>query len=147
MSEPVGRPPLINDAVLQKLESVFAIGGTDKEACFYADISPATLYNYQNEHPEFVERKEALKEQPILKARQTVVKALDQPTNAQWYLTRKAKIEFAERIEKTGAGGEPLAPDTEAVRELTKTLNEIHRSGGITGNGGITRPVDTQAQD
>lgn len=93
---------------IKKLEEVFAIGGTDKEACFYADISHQTLYDYQAKHPEFLERKEALKEKPILKARQTVVQSLSHPQHAQWFLERKRKSEFAQRVENTGADGGAL---------------------------------------
>ncbi len=95
----VGRPTDMTEATINKLEEVFAIGGSDKEACFYADISHQTLYNYQEKHPEFVERKEALKERPILKARQTVVKSLDNPSDAQWFLERKLKKEFSQKLE------------------------------------------------
>lgn len=103
-----GRPTVMTKETLNKLEEVFAIGGSDTEACFYADISPRTLYKYQEEHPDFIQRKEALKEKPILKARQTIVKALDNPQQAQWYLERKRKKEFAQRIENTGKDGEAL---------------------------------------
>jgi hypothetical protein len=100
---------------LNKLEEVFALGGTDKEACFYAGISHQTLYDYQKDHPEFVERKGALKETPILKARRTVVSAVEKnPSDAQWYLERKAKAEFAARKELTGANGDPLLDDKDA---------------------------------
>lgn len=82
--------------------------GTDEEACFYADIAEATLYNYQNRHPEFVERKKRLKKRPILEARQAIIKAINDPINARWYLERKCKKEFAERSELTGAEGKEL---------------------------------------
>ncbi len=108
MAEKVGRPTLMTKETISKLEEVFAIGGTDKEACFYADISHQTLYDYQKAHPEFVERKEALKERPFLKARQTIVKGLDQADNAKWFLERKLKHEFASRTELTGANGKEL---------------------------------------
>ena len=98
-----GRPTIMTSETIHKLEEVFAIGGSDREACFYADISMGALYLYQDKHPEFIERKEALKERPILKARQTVVKALDNPVDAQWYLTRKRKSEFADRHENINA--------------------------------------------
>ncbi len=94
MANQVGRPTLMTPSVLKKLEEVFALGGTDQEACFYANISHQTLYNYQKENPEFVERKEALKNSPILKARQTVVEALIEPEYAFKYLERKKKDEF-----------------------------------------------------
>jgi hypothetical protein len=99
-----GRPPIIDEIVLQKLEMAFSIDCTDSEACFYAGICPATLYNYQTEHPEFLERKEGLKNKPVLKARQTVVSGLDQVNNAQWYLERKKKNEFAQRNEMDHSG-------------------------------------------
>ena len=91
-----GRPTDMTIETVNKLEEVFSIGGTDKEACFYAGISHQTLYNYQDRHPEFVERKEALKERPVLKARQTLVKALDTPQYALEYLKRKRKDEFGD---------------------------------------------------
>ena len=105
-----GRPTIMTDDTIKKLEEVFALGGSDSEACFYANISKQTLYNYQKEHPEFVDRKEALKEKPILKARQTVVKALDDPKDAQWFLERKRKEEFSLRQEVTGPEGESSEP-------------------------------------
>lgn len=103
-----GRPTEMTPETISKLEQVFAIGGTDGEACFYADISHETLYSYQRKHPEFTERKERLKETPILKARQTVVKALDNPDMAFKFLERKKKAEFSVRTEMTGKDGEPL---------------------------------------
>lgn len=95
-----GRPTVMTDEVIRKLEEVFALGGTDLEACLFADISKSTLYDYQVANPAFVERKEKLKEQPILKARQTVVKSLDNSQSAQWYLERKRKVEFSPRVEQ-----------------------------------------------
>lgn len=103
-----GRPTVMTPETINKLEEVFAIGGGDLEACFYAGISHESLYKYQREHPEFTERKEALKERPILKARQTIVKSLDDPINAKWYLERKRKKEFAQRNELTGEDGNPI---------------------------------------
>lgn len=93
-----GRPSIVTDIVIKKLEEVFAIGGTDAEACFFAGITQTTLYNYQIRQPEFVERKEALKQRPILKARTTVVASLDDPEIAFRYLTKKARDEFGADI-------------------------------------------------
>lgn len=119
--EKVGRPESITPEIISKLEEVFAIGGTDKEACFYAGIGTSTLYNYQLSHPEFVERKDMLKERPILKARQTIVKGLDDPLHAKWYLERKQKSEFAQRTEMTGKDGEDIkVAVTTKARELAE---------------------------
>jgi NADH:ubiquinone oxidoreductase subunit E len=104
----VGRPTKMTPDTLRKLEEVFAIGGSDSEACFYADISKETLYAYQREHPEFTDRKEALKEKPILKARQAVVKGLDNYQNAMDYLKRKRKKEFGDKVELSGDEAHPI---------------------------------------
>jgi len=37
----------LNPEVIAKLEYVFPLGGNDKEACLYASVSPAALYEYQ----------------------------------------------------------------------------------------------------
>ena len=103
-----GRPTIMTTAVLNKLEEVFAVGGTDEEACFYANISHQTLYDYQKINPKFVDRKEALKKKPILKARRTVVRGLNKADNARWFLERKLKKEFATRTELTGEDGKTL---------------------------------------
>ena len=80
---------------VDKLEQAFAIGCTDIEACLFADISKQTLYNYQDKNPEFIDRKQKLKEMPVLQARTTVVEHLqDDPGSAKWYLERKKKDEF-----------------------------------------------------
>lgn len=117
-----GRPTVMTPEVLNKLEEIFAIGGTDQEACFFANISHQTLYDYQKKYPEFVERKEALKEKPILKARRTVVKALDNPEDAKWYLERKKKKEFAQRTEFTGKEGEAIKTEFKINNEEFKTV-------------------------
>ncbi|MCK9304934.1 MAG: hypothetical protein M0P27_06005 [Bacteroidales bacterium] len=115
-----GRPTKMSKETIAKLEEVFSLGGSDSEACFYANISKQTLYNYQEKNPEFVDRKEALKEKPILKARQTVVKALDDPKDAQWFLERKRKEEFSFRQEVTGAEGKELKLLSEKQIETLK---------------------------
>lgn len=65
-----GRPSVWEDGkTLQKMEEAFSWGCSDAEACLYAEIAPATLYNYCKKHPEFLERKEQLKRNPLLLAR------------------------------------------------------------------------------
>lgn len=151
MAESVGRPQVMTEVTLQKLEQIFAIGGTDTEACFYAGIAPSTLYNYQNEHPKYLERKEALKEQPILKARQTVVKALDLPQHAHWYLERKKKKEFGNAVDITTDGEKIVNTETaSAIKELTDKLNTmyggqgIHGGTSVGGNGGESSTLGTE---
>lgn len=99
----VGRPTVVTDEVLRKLEAAFALGCTDLEACVFADISKTALYDYQKSHPEFAERKEFLKEKPFLKARTTIIESLSDPNHAFKFMERKKKAEFGNNIEITGS--------------------------------------------
>lgn len=100
----VGRPTVMTDETIDKLQESWAMGCSDLEACCYANISSAALYNYQKAHPEFVERKAVLKERMVLKAREVVHKALQEGDKdmAKWYLERKKKDEFSTKVENSG---------------------------------------------
>jgi hypothetical protein len=85
------------------LEDAFSNGASDVEACFLANISHQTLYNYQAEHPEFVERKEGLKDMIKFAAKQKVKRAIETeqtPETSKWYLERKDK-EFKSKTDIT----------------------------------------------
>jgi len=104
------RPTVMTPETIAKLEEAFAWGCTDTEACLWADIAQKTLYLYQEKHPEFIHRKESLKDTPLLLARKTVVNAIkkgDRDT-AMKYLERKKKDEFSLRSEHTGKDGKDL---------------------------------------
>lgn len=112
-----GRPQKITAEELRKLEYAFSIWCSDLEACLYAKISKTTLYEYQSKNSEFTERKEMLKEQPVLTARETVVKSLKKsPDMAMKYLERKKKDEFSVRSEHTGKEWGPINV-TKVIRE------------------------------
>ena len=105
---PIGRPTVMTSEVIAKLEQVFAMDGTVEEALSYAEIGRNSFYDYLKINPEFSNRIEELRQRPILKARQTIIKGLDDSKNAQWYLERKRKKEFAQRNELTGEDGNPI---------------------------------------
>lgn len=104
----MARPAKINNEVIDKLRQAYLIGATNAEACGYADIGERTLYDYLEKNPEFSQKIENWKNEPILKAKTTIVKGLNDIKNAQWYLERKRKAEFAVRQEMTGADGKDL---------------------------------------
>jgi hypothetical protein len=87
----VGRPTVMTDDVLDKLRQAFLFGATKEEACAFADIGYRTLYDYIDRNPEFSQEIEKWQLNPILKAKVTVIKDLDDTKNAQWYLERRAK--------------------------------------------------------
>lgn len=105
----MARPTKMTPEVLEKLRQAYLIGATNAEACGYADIGERTLYDYLAENEEFSQKIDQWKNEPILKAKTMVVKNLDKDIkNAQWYLERKKKDEFAVRQEHTGADGNAI---------------------------------------
>ena len=92
-----GRPTKITPIIVKKLEEAYLFDCTDKEACFYADISPAALYMYQKRHPEFIERKESLKLNTGIKARKVFSEhAAKDPRYALDYLKKKRRDEYGD---------------------------------------------------
>lgn len=94
-----GRPTKKTKEVIQKIEEVAALDGSVEEMAYYAGISAQSIYFWMEKDKAFSDRIAALRQRPILKARQTIVKALDNPGDAQWYVSRKRKQEFSEKIE------------------------------------------------
>jgi len=86
-----GRPTKFDKDTIQKLEDAFSNSFPDREACFYAGVSPTALYEYQKKNPEFAERKESLKLKPNMVARKTIVEALKNTNDAWRWLEKKDK--------------------------------------------------------
>lgn len=128
LPDPIGRPSVMTEEVIVKLEEAFMKGLTDKEACLYSEIAPSTLYKYCQENPYFAERKEILKDNVRMQAKLNVAGAInegDKPLS-QWYLERKAKDEFSTRSELTGPDGKDLfQPSPEEREAADKALNDI----------------------
>lgn len=116
----MGRPTAFTKEVLQKLEHAFSIDCTDEEACFYAGIAPSSLYNYQAKNPKFLERKQALRQRPVLRARMEVVKGIEtSPQFAMRYLERKRPDEFGPKaFVQTEQKVEIRTSESEDVRKL-----------------------------
>jgi hypothetical protein len=111
--------------VLEKLRQAFAIDATIDEACFYAGIDQSTYHIWKKKEPKQFEHLEALRNTPILAARQTLATAVkSDPAMALKYLERKRRAEFATRVEETGADGAPLMPvslDSSILNRLTSS--------------------------
>ncbi len=105
-----GRPTVMTPDVINKLEQAFSIDATVSEACTYAGIAKATYYEFVKGNPEYMDKFDALREKPVLLARQTVVNGIkDSFDNAMRYLERKKKKEFSSRQEVTGEDGAPIS--------------------------------------
>lgn len=100
-----GRPTKFTPETINKLENAFSLGCSDLEACLYADVSPSAFYRFQDDNPDFKERKDVLKKKMIFKARINLKEALeskDERTKvdaSKWLLERKCRDEFSTRVE------------------------------------------------
>lgn len=101
-----GRPTVMTEAVIAKLEEAFLLGCTDQEACFAAGIVPSTLYRYAEANPEFSERKETLKQNPVYKARNLILTAIQDGDTASAHKVIDRKE--GGKIAVTGADGGPI---------------------------------------
>lgn len=121
---------------ISKLEQAFLLGCGDVEACLYADISKTTLYNYQLENPEFVDRKEQLKENPILIARTTVVREIAEKGDlALKFLERRKKDEFSTSSD-VNLGGQKGNPVEMALPENDRAaLEHYFKTRGVKDAG------------
>jgi hypothetical protein len=99
-----GRPRKITEEIVGKLEFTASLDCTVSEMCFYAAINRDTYYNWIKKDKRLSDRLTALRNKPILKARQTFVGALSEPKYALEYLERKLPDEFGlrQKIEHKG---------------------------------------------
>lgn len=104
----VTNPVKLDDITVKKIEEALAMDCSIEEVCLMANISKQTFYNWQNSFPKLKERFDLLRATPFLKARDTIIKSLDNPQYAFEYMKRKKKNEFSERLEQTGADGKDL---------------------------------------
>lgn len=119
---PPGRPPVWGEDVVKKLEDAFSIGCTISEACLYAEISREMFYTYAPKGSELHDRFIAMRDKPILLARQTVVNNLTHPDSARWYLKNKRSNEFSEK-HTIKHDDRPPVRFTDEEEDLLKAVN------------------------
>ena len=100
----VGRPSKLDDETRRKIEEAAALDASVEEIAFYAGVHRATLHRWIQDDEELRDRIAELRERPILKARQTITKALDDPNHAFRYLEKKRKKEFGNNLDITSDG-------------------------------------------
>ena len=119
----MGRPTKMTPETIEKLRQAFIIGATKEEACAYAEISKVTLYSYIDKNPDFVNDIEAWQKTPLLKAKATVNKNLDDTKTAQWYLERRAK-EFKPKQDLTTNDKDLPTPILNGIEALNVSTND-----------------------
>ena len=95
--------------ITEELCSWIRIGNTAKDSAALCGIGESTFYEWKEKHPEFAE---SIKAADILCKAENIKKiqlASDKDWKASaWWLERKYKKEFAQRMEETGADGAPI---------------------------------------
>jgi hypothetical protein len=91
-----GRPSVVNEEALRKLEVFIASGMGISASCHFAGISTSTFYEHKSLDKEFAYRINMAEEWAVFRARQVVLKAIDDGNVdvAKWYLSKKARFEF-----------------------------------------------------
>ena len=92
-----GRPTVITDVVVGKLEMGFSKGLNKTECCRFAGISRDTLYEFLKTNPKFSDRIEELQSHPSMKAKINIADRIEKGDIdlSQWYLERKCRDEFS----------------------------------------------------
>jgi len=73
-----GRPRVITDEVIAKLEESFKYDFTVDEACRYAGIDPATYYRKRQDDEIFCEKMDRAKDYVLTKAKKNIQIAVDE---------------------------------------------------------------------
>lgn len=94
-----GRPTVLTDDVVGKLELGFAKGLNKTECCEFAGISRNALYDFLKKNPKFSNKIEVLQSHPSMKAKINIADRIEQGDVelSQWYLERKNPDEFSTR--------------------------------------------------
>jgi len=121
MGAKLGRPTKLDENTLEKLEDAFAQGFTNEEACLTAGIAYKTLWRYEQEHPEFRERKKLLKSNVTIRAKKSLMKHLpDRPELALKVLERLQPDEYGDKTKN-----DPTKNNINNTMIILNNLNEL----------------------
>ncbi len=101
-----GPKGIITPELRDRIIVLFKMGLNDDEVCDTLDLTPSVLYRYQNDNPEFKEKKDLAKGHLLAKAKRELYEGLtsNDPKiridTAKWIAERKGKNEFSTKIEQ-----------------------------------------------
>lgn len=122
---PIGRPTKITKECVAKLEQAYKIGANDTEACLHAGIDRSTLFRYEKENEEFRNKKAEWKRQPILKAKFSVYKGLDDPKLALDFLKLRDD-DFSPKVKQEVKNITPqIVVATQGDADLLKRIADV----------------------
>lgn len=97
MSAQTGRPTVMTEAIVQKLEQALRDGFTVEMACYVSGVSRSTFYSHLTSDEDFSDKMTLAQEWTTQRAKQVVSQAIDagDVKTAQWWLERKQRQEFS----------------------------------------------------
>ena len=120
-----GRGIEITQEQIERLEYAFSCGCPVTEACLFAKVPRASFYYYCDTNKGFLDRMNELRDKPVLKARLTISKNLDDPKVAQWLLERKLKKEFSAQVDISSTNTNiNTSVDVQKLKEIRDLLDE-----------------------
>lgn len=113
-----GRPTVITDDVVRKLEAALQGGFSVSEACLVSGISRAAYYERKASDEVFADKMELAKKWVTIRAKKVVVQAISDANfnAAKWWLEHKSRNEFglhaSDEDESEAASQAETEPDT-----------------------------------
>ncbi len=124
-----GRPTVITQDSVQKLETAFRHGFSVSTACLYAGISRGTYYQHTSSDPDFLDRMQLAQAWVTMRAKAVVVNAINNNSlpAAKWWLEHKARDEFGANAtnEETQQNQEQHQKERDTLREIAESLKNL----------------------
>jgi hypothetical protein len=118
-----GRPTVVTQNAVLRLETAFALGCNVKVALAFAELSKDAYSRLLQRQPEFRERFERLRETPVLQAKRNVAMAIAAGDVAvsRWYLEKRCP-EYSPRAQlDVNVTQQPLSEE-EILRRLARFI-------------------------
>lgn len=130
-----GRPTLLTEATIRKLEELFKAGSTVEQACIYANIGKSTYYDWLKADDSFRMKMEKAQYYVDVVAQNIVVDDIVNKKNidsAKWWLVNKKGTGFGRNNVETSPMP-PIAPprtkrEEDLIFSLTKRISEYQRA-------------------
>lgn len=94
-----GRPTVISDRVVRKLEAALRDGFNVSEACLVSGVSRSVYYERKASDSVFADKMELAQKYVTIRAKKVVVQAIDDGNfnAAKWWLEHRERDEFGSR--------------------------------------------------
>ncbi len=123
-----GRPTVMTQEVVRKLEHAFVYDCTVEESCLYAGISRNTYYDFCKQNSDFSDRIDQLRHAVSFVLRKRVVAAAEHDADlALKYLERKRPLEFSTRaqVHHTGEVSDRHSIDPEQIALIKRAMGNF----------------------